>query len=277
MHDIVRHQGKRFVREENSAFDHFVEMWSKQLARCIQVFNGTEPTVTWSRVNDLPPGESEDLFWWKQALQGATRFTMWIGAHESTWNGIGRASEDADSDDAKAAYLEIISQTQQATASLVSSALPEHLECRKGQVGSGPKAESVIYALIGITVSGEQLPALVFVVDQSILDVLGGAADFGEKAAWGTGGSGLMLDRLLNLEMPISVALGRTKMPIRDLLKVVSGSVIELDQGVDDTADLIVHGTVVAKGEIVSVKGNYGIRIKELISQADRIDLHGLG
>jgi flagellar motor switch protein FliN/FliY len=61
------------------------------------------------------------------------------------------------------------------------------------------------------------------------------------------------------------------------LLKVVSGSVIELDQGVGDYADLIVHGTVVAKGEIVSVKGNYGIRIKELISQKDRIDLHGLG
>jgi flagellar motor switch protein FliN/FliY len=64
---------------------------------------------------------------------------------------------------------------------------------------------------------------------------------------------------------------------VRDLLKVVSGSVIELDQGVGDHADLIVHGTVVAKGEIVSVKGNYGIRIKELISQKDRIDLHGLG
>ncbi len=101
--------------------------------------------------------------------------------------------------------------------------------------------------------------------------------NFGEMITSGSGHSGLMLDRLLNLEMPISVALGRTQMPIRDLLKVVSGSVIELDQAVDDHADLIVHGTVVARGEIVSVKGNYGIHIKELISQKDRIDLHGLG
>ena len=267
----------KFIQEENSAFDGFVEAWSKQLARSIQVFGGSEPTVTWSRVNDLPPVESEDVFWWRQALQGASKFTMWIGAHESTWNAIGRASEDADSDDSKAAYLEIIAQTQQATASILSSALPEHLECRKGQVGSGPKSESVIYALIGVTISGEQLPALMFVVEQSILDVLNTAGNFGEKIASGTGQSGLMLDRLLNLEMPISVALGRTQMPIRDLLKVVSGSVIELDQGVDDNADLIVHGTVVAKGEIVSIKGNYGIRIKELISQKDRIDLHGRG
>src|SRR4051812_17303833 len=211
MHGIIRHQATKFIGEENSAFDRFVETWAKQLARSIQVFTGSEPSVTWSRVKDLPPGELEEVFWWKQALQGASKFTMWIGAHESTWNTIGRASEDADSDDSKAAYVEIIAQTQQATASIVSSALPHHLECRKGQVGSGPKTESVACALIGVTISGEQLPALMLVVEQSILDVLGAAGKFGEKAGSGIGQSGLMLDRLLNLEMPISVALGRTR------------------------------------------------------------------
>jgi len=265
-----------FSQEQNGAFDSFLETWAKQLARSIRVFSGTEPTVTWSRVKALPFGEAEDVFWWKQALQGASKFTVWIGADESTWHAIGRASEDADSDDSKAAYLEIIARTQQATASALSSALPEHLQCRKGQVGSGPKSESVIHALIGVTLSGEQLPALIFVVERSILDMLSAAGKFGEPAGFGTAHSALMLDRLLSLEMPISVALGRTEVPIRDLLKVVSGSVIELDQGVNDYADLIVHGTVVAKGEIVSVKGNYAIRIKELISEKDRIDLHGL-
>ncbi len=263
-------------QEDHSAFDRFVQAWTKQLARAIEVFSGNEPSVTWSRVKGLPPSDSQDVFWWKQSMQGASRFTMWIGAHESTWNAMGRATEDADPDDSKAAYLEIIAQTQQATTSLLSAALPQHLDCRKGQVGSAPKSDSVLYALVGVTISGEQLPALMFVVEKPILDVLAGAEDFGETVTSGAGHSGLMLDRLLNLEMPISVALGRTEMPIRDLLKVVSGSVIEMDQDVDDYADLIVHGTVVAKGEIVSVKGNYGFRIKELISQKDRIELHGL-
>ena len=267
----------KLSQEENAAFDRFVETWTKQLARSMQVFSGGESTVAWSRVKTLPPAESEDVFWWKQALQGAVKFTMWIGAHEASWNAIGRASEDADADDAKAAYIEIVAQTQQATATALSSALPNHLECRKGQVGTGPRSEAVVYALIGVTISGEQLPALMLAVEKSILDVLGTAEDLTGIDAAGTGHSGLMLDQLLNLEMPISVALGRTQVPIRDLLKVVSGSVIELDQDVNDHADLIVHGTVVARGEIVSVKGNYGIRIKELISQKDRIDLHGLG
>jgi flagellar motor switch protein FliN/FliY len=268
----------KLTQEENSSLDRFVETWTKQFARSVHTFSGEEPTITWSRVKQLPLGDTGEFFWWKQLMQGAAaRFTTWVGAHESTWNAIGRASEDADSDDAKAAYLEIIGQTQQASASALSAALPEHLECRKGQVGSGPKSESVFFALIGVTLAGEQLPALVLAFEKPILELLATAPSFGEFVAPGTAHSGLMLDRLLNLEMPISVALGRTQLPIRDLLKVVSGSVIELDQGVDDHADLIVHGTVVAKGEIVSVKGNYGIRIKELISQKDRIDLHGLG
>ncbi|MFL6416991.1 MAG: FliM/FliN family flagellar motor switch protein [Bryobacteraceae bacterium] len=266
----------KLTQDESSALDHFVETWTKQLARSIHVFSREEPGLTWTRVQQLPLAGAEEVFWWRQALEGATKFTTWIGAYESTWNSIGRASEDADPDDAKAAYLEIIGQTQQATATALSAALPEHLECRKGQVSSGPKSEAILYALIGVTVSGEQLPALIFAVDRKIVDVLGAASNFGGTAGGSVAHSGLMLDRLLNLEMPISVALGRTQMPLRDLLKVVSGSVIELDQEVDDHADLIVHGTIVAKGEIVSVKGNYGIRIKELISEKDRIDLHGL-
>lgn len=270
----------KFSSEDNSAVDRFLESWTKQLARTMQAFNGEPPAVTWSPVKRLPANEIENVFWWKQVVEGTSRFTVWIGAHESAWNSLGRASEDADDDDAKAAYLEILSKTQQSTASAISLRLPEPLQCRKGQVSSTPKGEGIIYAFIGVTLSGEQLPALLFAAEHSICEALGGLVgleDFGERGPLETGQTGLMLDRLLTLEMPVSVALGRTEMPIRDLLKVVSGSVVELNQQVDDCADLIVHGTVVARGEIVSVKGNYGLRIKEIISQKDRIDLYGKG
>jgi flagellar motor switch protein FliN/FliY len=50
--------------------------------------------------------------------------------------------------------------------------------------------------------------------------------------------------------------------------------VVELDRRVGDHVEIMVHGIVVAKGEIVSVKGNYGVRIKEVISRQDRIALH---
>ncbi|HLH01894.1 MAG TPA: flagellar motor switch protein FliN [Bryobacteraceae bacterium] len=80
-----------------------------------------------------------------------------------------------------------------------------------------------------------------------------------------------ILERLIDLELPMSVTLGRSSMPIRDVLKLTSGSIVELDRNAGEFVDLTIHGTVVARGEIVSVKGNYGVRIKEIISQQDRL------
>ncbi len=82
-----------------------------------------------------------------------------------------------------------------------------------------------------------------------------------------------MLRRLMDLELPLAVTLGRAVLPIEDILKITSGSLIELDRSVGEHVDLMVHGTIVARGEIVSVKGNYGVRIKEIISRQDRLAL----
>src|SRR5262249_2880821 len=84
---------------------------------------------------------------------------------------------------------------------------------------------------------------------------------------------GHVLDRLMDLDLPMSIALGRAIMPIRDVLKLSAGSLVELDRRVGDNVEVLVHGTVVAKGEVVSVKGNYAIRIREIISQTDRAAL----
>ncbi len=82
-----------------------------------------------------------------------------------------------------------------------------------------------------------------------------------------------MLNRLMDLQLPVSVLLGRSVLPIREILKIVSGSLIELDRQSGDYVEIVIHGTIVAKGEIVSVKGNYGVRIKEVISRQDRLAL----
>ncbi len=84
---------------------------------------------------------------------------------------------------------------------------------------------------------------------------------------------GPMLQRLLDLELPLAVLLGRATLPIQDVLKLTSGSLIELDRAVGDPVDLLVHGTVVARGEIVSFRGNYAVKIRQIISREDRFSL----
>ncbi|MDM7994862.1 MAG: flagellar motor switch protein FliN [Acidobacteriota bacterium] len=79
------------------------------------------------------------------------------------------------------------------------------------------------------------------------------------------------IDLLLDVELPISVSFGHCEMALKDVLKLGSGSVIELDKAVNDPVSIIVNHKPIAKGEVVMVEGNYGVRILEVESTADRI------
>ncbi len=79
------------------------------------------------------------------------------------------------------------------------------------------------------------------------------------------------IDLLLDVELPISVSFGSSEMQLRDVLKLNAGSVIELDKSVNDPVTIIVNQKPIAKGEVVMVDGNYGVRIVEVESTADRI------
>lgn len=79
------------------------------------------------------------------------------------------------------------------------------------------------------------------------------------------------MESLLGVELPIRVSIGSLEMPLGDVLKLGAGSVIELDQSVSDPVTIIVNRRPVARGEMVVIGGNYGIRILEVESIADRI------
>ncbi len=79
------------------------------------------------------------------------------------------------------------------------------------------------------------------------------------------------IDLLLDVELPVSVSFGQSEMLLRDVLKLGPGSVIELDRSVNDPVAVIVNHKPIAKGEVVSVEGNFGVRILEVESTADRL------
>lgn len=79
------------------------------------------------------------------------------------------------------------------------------------------------------------------------------------------------MDLILDVELGVIVSFGETRMPLRDVLKLGVGSVIELDKGVNDPVTVIVNDKPIATGEVVMVDGNYGVKILEVESTADRI------
>jgi len=82
------------------------------------------------------------------------------------------------------------------------------------------------------------------------------------RAATGRGG----LDMLHDVEMEVSAELGRTRMSVRELLSLSPGAIVELDRAAGSPADLLVNGRLIARGEVVVVDENFGIRITEIVS-----------
>ena len=80
------------------------------------------------------------------------------------------------------------------------------------------------------------------------------------------------LDMLHDVEMEVSAELGRTKMSVRELLSLSPGAIVELDRAAGSPADLLVNGRLIAKGEVVVIDENFGIRITEIVSPGSERD-----
>ncbi len=74
---------------------------------------------------------------------------------------------------------------------------------------------------------------------------------------------------LMDMEMPLLVRFGSTRMPLSDLLALGTGSVIEFRRSPEDPVELLVNGRVVARAMVVVVQGNYGVRITEIATQRE--------
>lgn len=80
------------------------------------------------------------------------------------------------------------------------------------------------------------------------------------------------LDVILDIPVTISMEVGNTLIPIRNLLQLNQGSVIELDRLAGEPLDVLVNGTLIAHGEVVMVNEKFGIRLTDVVSQAERIN-----
>jgi flagellar motor switch protein FliN/FliY len=79
------------------------------------------------------------------------------------------------------------------------------------------------------------------------------------------------LDVILDIELPLVVRFGRTELPLKTLTRLGPGSVIDLARSPEEPVEVLVSNRVVARGEVVVVSGNYGVRILDVVSPTERI------
>lgn len=97
-------------------------------------------------------------------------------------------------------------------------------------------------------------------VEQQILDPRAESATVDAK-----------LEVILDVPVTLTLEVGRTRLPIRSLLQLAQGSVVELERAAGDPLDVFVNGTLIAHGEVVVVNDKFGIRLTDVVSPAERI------
>jgi flagellar motor switch protein FliN len=88
-------------------------------------------------------------------------------------------------------------------------------------------------------------------------------------------GEARSIEMLLDVRLPISIELGRTRMAIADILALGPGSVVELNKLAGEPVDLMVNQKIVAKGEVVVIDENFGVRITQLVTPEERLKILG--
>jgi flagellar motor switch protein FliN/FliY len=259
--------------EQNT--NRFLESWTEEFSRAVEMFTAERPVVGYAGI-DASARELTDYLWWQQTVGAQESFVIWVGAEQPCWSALGNALDDGS--DAKQMYLEMLGQATQGAAAVAGAGFATPLRCGEGSVGTLASLEALELAEVKITFRNGVLPPIVLAIEAAAAQILdeprspAGKQQHTKLAAVDALNSP-MLDRLMDVQLPVSVLLGRAVLSVREVLKISPGSVIELDRQIEDYVEVVVHGTVVARGEIVSVRGNYGVRIKEVISHQDRIAL----
>jgi len=79
------------------------------------------------------------------------------------------------------------------------------------------------------------------------------------------------MEMLLDISLPVTVELGRTRMMIRDILHLAPGSVLELDKLVGEPVDIMINDKPIAGGEVVVIDENFGVRLTSIVSPTERV------
>ena len=101
------------------------------------------------------------------------------------------------------------------------------------------------------------------------------SAQLPELTAAPTGQPGYNIDLLLGVNLQVAVEIGRTTFPIRDVLALTPGSIVELDKLAGEKVDVLINGRPIAQGEVVVVDENFGVRITDVVSRQQRLAPQG--
>jgi flagellar motor switch protein FliN len=247
--------------------------WARAMEEVLGRLTGTRPRLRWS-THKRDPEEPEigaSVEWWQAEYRAEQDFHLWIGIPAPTAPGLSRLAQALSEADQPAPAAGPIGLEEtivqfcvafQESLSHGARRPVSHLGPRR--LEAAPAAAHLYSSTISLS-SESSFPILVGFEDEAIAAFSRARSSQSSqsdplRAAVGEG----PLSLLLGMEMPLTIRFGRVQMPLERVLELHAGSVLELDQALDEPVDVLVQGRIVARGEVVAVDGNYGVRIVDL-------------
>ena len=274
------------MADKNAAPVWLSEELARQLTNVMEAMMGEAPLVTFVPHELSAPeleGGDDALLWWEQRFSVGSGTLMWVGAKRQSWEEIGNrilksaGVDDGDSDSIRSTYLEIVGQALSGVASALASRARADVACTDGHEAVPPGSGGGTSCSFEIGVGDQTIP-IIGVFSKTLMDLPDSAAqadtpkraDPPAKPAPGAT-KPTAIDLLLDVELPVSVSFGRAQLPLKDVIKLTTGSIVELNRAVSEPVDVIVNNCVIARGEVVVVEGNFGVRIRQVISRQERL------
>jgi flagellar motor switch protein FliN/FliY len=267
-----------------------VDAWVESLAQVFESMADERPEFRWEPASEpaVPEGRGaeSELLWWEQPFEGAEEAKAWVGAPRSAWEYAGgqtlRAAglETVDAAEARNTWLEMLGQSLSVMARTAGSLLGHEVVCASG--GERPPGPGVVdFARVWLQFKAASPAPFTLALNPRMLDLLSAPAGaHGEPRGEPSGeeqppeppkGNSQTLALLLDVELPVSISFGRKEIAMKDVLKLTTGSIIELDRDVNEPVEVLVNHCLIARGEVVVVDGNYGVRIQQIDNRHERL------
>jgi flagellar motor switch protein FliN len=271
---------------ELKAVENWIALrWAAEFASVIELRAGLQASVT-AEPSEGP--EAEDLTgssWVRVAFSAGSRAFVWLYAADQTIALAGRTlataagAENGDEATTKGTWSEILSQSFSGLAAKIFEKTGIPMTAGPVQSCSAPDDRTGHYTItarlpdtsftLGLAISPTLCSELAGGQDGTAPSSQGDVSKRGSKVA--------EMDLVFEIELPVTVSFGRTYLPLRDVLKLTTGSIVELDRLITEPVDIIVNNCVVARGEVVVIEGNYGVRVTDVVDRSDRLALRNAG
>jgi len=225
--------------------------------------------------------ELKDPLIWRQAFSLADGTLFWLVAGKDIREGVARlvlgrvgeaGNDSVSEEESRSAWTDIAGQAMSGIAQALSADLGLDVFAQDGEQDMGGPDDQAAGAVLEIR-SGVETWHVRIAWSGQFADAVASASPQSGQPAFVPQemASSKTLELLMDVPLPVSVSFGKTLLQIREVLKLNTGSVVELDRLVSDPVEVIVNNCVIARGEVVVVDGNYGVRVTHLASREERL------